>query len=328
MKTPAVTVLMTVFNAGKYLDPAITSIAAQTFRDWEFVIVDDASTDGSLETAEAWMKRDARIRVIRNDTNKGQTPCLNQGLREARGEWIARQDADDLSLPERLARQMEAAKDVALLGTNGWIIDANNRVTGLLDAPLTPAGIAATSPFLNPFMHTAVLARTAVIRDELGGYDESFRIAQDYDLWARVIERHPAANLPDRLVCYRHLATSLSKSGSGTAFAEARRVAEREAARIFGRALSGAELDLLAAFREGLPAGEREKFWQLHRTLLAKFPDSPDLRRTVALQHLKAAGAVGEPGAVLAEMVAAFRTAPGATLRWVGERLTAFSRRV
>jgi hypothetical protein len=310
------------------LDPAITSIAAQTFRDWEFVIVDDASTDGSLETAEAWMKRDGRIRVIRNDVNKGQTPCLNQGLREARGGWIARQDADDLSLPERLDRQMQAAKDLALLGTNGWIIDANNRVTGLLDAPLTQAGVEATSPFLNPFMHTAVLARTAVIRDELGGYDESFRIAQDYDLWARVIARHPAANLPDRLVCYRHLATSLSKSGAGTAFAEARRVAEREAERVFGRALSPAELDLLAAFREGLPAGQRQKFWQLHRTLLAKFADSPDLRRTVALQHLKAAGAVGDPVAVVAEMAAAFQSSPGATLRWLAERLTSLSRRV
>jgi glycosyltransferase involved in cell wall biosynthesis len=124
MNDPLVTVLMTVYNAGRYLDAAIASIAAQTFRDWEFVIVDDASTDGSPEVAEAWAKRDSRIRVIRNAVNKGQTPCLNQGLREARGRWIARQDADDLSLPERLERQLAAADGFALLGTNGWIIDA------------------------------------------------------------------------------------------------------------------------------------------------------------------------------------------------------------
>lgn len=328
MNPPAVTVLMTVFNAGKYLDPAIASIAGQTFQDWEFLIVDDASTDGSPAVAEGWASRDKRIRVIRNAANKGQTPCLNQGLREARGAWIARQDADDLSLPERFARQLAAAGDAALIGTNGWIIDATNRVIGLLDAPLTQASIQATSPFLNPFMHTAVMARTQVIRDELGGYDESFRIAQDYDLWARLIAANASANLPDRLVCYRHLATSLSKSGSNTAFAEARRVAEREATRVFGRPLTEPEFDLLASFREGLPAEKREAFWALHGRLLAGFPPSPDLGRTVALQHLKAAGAVGKPAAVLAEMAAAFRTSPGATLQWLAERLAARSRRV
>lgn len=328
MNAPAVTVLMTVFNAGKFLDPAIASIAGQTFRDWEFLIVDDASTDGSLDVAEGWAGRDSRIRVIRNAANKGQTPCLNQGLREARGAWVARQDADDLSLPERFARQLAAAGDVALIGTNGWIIDATNRVIGLLDAPLSQESIQATSPFLNPFMHTAVMARTQVIRDELGGYDESFRIAQDYDLWARLIARYPTANLPDRLVCYRHLATSLSKSGSNTAFAEARRVAEREAKRVFGRSLSEPEFDLLASFREGLPAAKRQAFWELHGKLLSAFPSTPDLRRTFALQHLKAAGAVGKPAAVLAEMAAAFRTSPGATVQWLAERLAARSRRV
>jgi hypothetical protein len=328
MNTPAVTVLMTVYNAGKYLDPAIASIASQTFRDWEFLIVDDASTDGSPEVAEGWAGRDSRIRLIRNAANKGQTPCLNQGLREARGQWIARQDADDLSLAERFARQLASAGDSALIGTNGWIIDAENRVIGLLDAPLSQESIQATSPFLNPFMHTAVMARTQVIREELGGYDESFRIAQDYDLWARLITSHPSANLPDRLVCYRHLATSLSKSGSNTAFAEARRVAEREAARVFGRPLSEGELDLLASFREGLPAGKRETFWTLHGKLLSKFSPTPDLGRTVALQHLKAAGAVQKPAAVLAEMAAAFQASPGATVRWLAERLAARSRRV
>lgn len=290
--------------------------------------MDDASTDGSAEIAAGWAGRDSRIRLIRNAANKGQTPCLNQGLREARGTWIARQDADDLSLPERFARQLAAAGDAALIGTNGWIIDADDRTIGLLDAPLTHASIQATSPFLNPFMHTAVMVRTQVIREELGGYDETFRIAQDYDLWARLIAVHPSANLPDRLVCYRHLATSLSKSGSNTAFAEARRVAEREAGRVFGRALSEGEFDLLAAFREGLPVEKRKDFWALHGELLKAFPVTSDLRRTIALQHLKAAGAVKKPAAVLAEMGAAFTTSPDATVRWLVDRLAAGTRRV
>jgi hypothetical protein len=327
MKPPRLTVLMTVFNAGRFLDPAIRSIAEQTFRDWEFLIVDDASTDGSRDVAEAWVRRDPRIRVIANSVNKGQTPCLNQGLREARGEWIARQDADDLSLPERFAKQLEAAGGLALLGTNGWIIDANDRVTGLLDAPLTHESITWTAPFLNPFMHTAVLARTSVIREELGGYDETFRIAQDYDLWARVIARHRSANLPDRLVGYRHLSTSLSKSGRDTAFAEAGRVARREAERVFRRPLQEAEYDLLAAFREGLDARRRAAFWHLYEELKHSVPETPDLSRTIALHHLKAAGSVAGLGPRLAEIGAALTVSPAATLRWLGERLGA-SRRV
>ncbi len=321
MKAPTVTVLMTVFNAGPYLDAAIQSIVEQTYCDWEYVIVDDASTDGSLDIAEGWARRDGRIRVVRNETNKGQTPCLNQGLREARGQWIARQDADDVSLPERLARQMAACDGVALLGTNGWIIDASGRTTGLLDAPLTHESITWTSPFLNPFMHTAVLARAEVIREELGGYDENFRIAQDYDLWARLIARHRSANLPDRLVCYRHLATSLSKSGKGKAFAEARIVSRREAERVFARPLVGAEDDLVAAFREGLDDRHRASFWRLYENLQGKFPTSPDLARTSALHHLKAAGAVRSRTAMIAEMFSAFWVSPGTTCRWLVERL-------
>ncbi len=321
MNVPTVTVLMTVFNAGPYLDAAIRSIVEQTYRNWEFVIVDDASTDGSADVAEAWARRDARVRVIRNDANKGQTPCLNQGLREARGEWVARQDADDFSLPERLARQMAARDGVALLGTNGWIINAVGRATGLLDAPLTHESITWTSPFLNPFMHTAVLARTAVIREELGGYDESFRIAQDYDLWTRLIARHRSANLPDRLVCYRHLATSLSKSGSGTAFAEARRVSLREAERVFARPLSESEHDLLAAFREGLGAGQRSAFWRLYEKLKSKAPASFDLKRTCALHHLKAAGAVTAPFPMMAEIFAALSASPKDTVQWLRDRV-------
>lgn len=326
MKAPALTVLMTVFNAGRFLDPAIRSIAGQSFRDWEFLIVDDASTDGSREVAESWARRDPRIRVIPNSANKGQTPCLNQGLREARGEWVARQDADDLSLPERFAKQMAAAGGLALLGTNGWIIDADDRITGLLDAPVTAESISWTAPFLNPFMHTAVLARTTVIRDELGGYDESFRIAQDYDLWTRLMARHPSANLPDRLVGYRHLATSLSKAGSGTAFAEARRVSRREVERVFRRPLQDAELDLLAAFREGLDVRRRAAFWSLYDELKHSLPGEPDLSETVALHHLKAAGAVSALMPALAEVAAALRVCPTGTLRWLGERLGAFRR--
>ena len=193
MSEPVVSVLMTVFNAGRFFDPSIRSILNQTFRNFEFLIVDDASTDGSAEVAEAWAGKDPRIRVIRNADNKGQTTCLNQGLQLARGRWIARQDADDLAHPSRLAKQHQFTTirpEIVLLGSNGRIIDEHDRLAGLLDAPLSQQAITWTSPFLNPFMHTSVMFRTDVIRDQFGGYNEAYRIAQDYELWTRVIAAH------------------------------------------------------------------------------------------------------------------------------------------
>ncbi len=270
--------------------PRSASILNQTFKDFEFLIVDDASSGWLRGTGRGvGRRRIRRIRVIRNEANKGQTPCLNQGLRLARGKWIARQDADDLSHPIRLTRQYEHVlihPEIALLGSNGRIIDEGDRLVGLLDAPVTKESIRWTAPFLNPFMHTAVLFRTGLIRDEFGGYDESFRIAQDYDLWAKILLKYPVCNLPDRLVAYRHLATSLSKAGKGTASAEASRVSQRLASELFQRTFTDEEVQAIASFREGLSVGERERFWKLYESLKQAHtkPDN-DLSRTVALHH-------------------------------------------
>ncbi len=327
MSDPAITVLMTVFNAGRFLDPSIRSITGQAFRNFEFLIVDDASTDGSVAVVEKWARQDPRIRLIRNETNKGQTPCLNQGLRLARGKWIARQDADDLSHPLRLSEQHQFTTihpDVVLLGTNGRIIDDQDRLVGLLDAPLTHGAIEWTAPFLNPFMHTSVMFRPQVVRDEFGGYDEHFRIAQDYDLWTRVVARHQTANLPQRLVGYRHLASSLSKTGRERAFAEAEQISRRESERVFGRKLDPSEHRLLACFREGLDPENRDAFWNLYDTERRKFPGSStsDLSRTVALHHLKAAGSLlaQNKSSALREIGVALQSDFFSTVGWLAAR--------
>jgi glycosyl transferase family 2 len=325
MSEPAVTVLMTVFNAGRFLNSSIRSILAQTFRDFEFLIVDDCSTDGSAELAEGWQSRDSRIRVVRNAHNRGQTACLNHGLELARGQWIARHDADDLSHPTRLMFQRRfttSRPDVVLLGTNGRIIDEQDRLVGLLDAPLTQQGIIWTAPFLNPFMHTSVMFRTGIIRDEFGGYDPSYCITQDYELWTRVIAKYQGANLPQRLICYRHLATSMSKVGREQAFAEASAISRREAARILGQEFDQAEARLIAAFREGLEPSNRKAFWELYDNLLAcRDSRTDDMFRTVAMHHLKAAGALSKsPRLALAEILNALRTDPAATLGWLATR--------
>ena len=323
-RPPTISVLMAAFNAGKFLDASIRSIHRQTFQDWELLIVDDASTDGSAGVAGRWAEIDKRIRVITNSANKGQTPCLNQGLREARGKWIARQDADDLSHPLRLTRQFERVAcdpDLALVGTCGRIIDENDRLCGLLDAPLSAASIRWSAAILNPFLHTSAMFRRDIVFGEFGGYDESFRISQDYDLWTRVIARHPSANLPWRLVCYRNLAASLSKAGRSTAFEEARRVSENAEKMSFGRRLNPVERRLLAAFREGTVEPDRRAFWDLHHTLISGFA-APDRARLIAAHHMKVAGSCAvNPRAALAEIFAALQTAPVFVAGWLGERL-------
>ncbi|MEI6493839.1 MAG: glycosyltransferase [Verrucomicrobiota bacterium] len=322
-RSPTISVLMAVFNAGKFLDASIQSIRRQTFQDWEFLIVDDASTDGSAEVAGRWAGIDKRIRVIPNSANKGQTPCLNQGLREARGKWIARQDADDLSHPLRLTRQFERVAcdpDLALVGTCGRMIDENDRLCGLLDVPLSAASIRWSAAILNPFLHTSAMFRREIVLGEFGGYDESFRISQDYDLWMRVIARHPSANLPWRLVCYRSLAASLSKAGRSVAFEEARRISESAEEMSFGKKLNPDERRLLVAFREGMVGRDRRIFWELHRALLAGLVSS-DRARLIAAHHMKVAGSCsGNPGAALDEVLAAFQAAPAFVTGWLAER--------
>ena len=319
MSSPSVSVLMAVFNGGPLLEDSIRSIVGQTFQDWELVVVDDASTDRTREVVEAWGRRDPRIRLVANEANKGQTPCLNQGLRECRGAWVARQDADDLSHPERLAAQMsflERDAGTILLGTQGVLIDTRGRRVGLLDVPCNPDGIAWSFPFLNPFLHTSVIFRREAAL-EAGAYDESFRIAQDYDLWGRLAARDRTANLPQRLVSYRHAETSLSKTGRETAFAEADRVSAREARRLLDRDWAERESRLAGAFRRGLEPTERAEFWEtvrrLERERGMRLP-----ARLRAAWHLRVAGAVR--AAALPEMASALGADPAFTLRWIFER--------
>ncbi|MEI8311846.1 MAG: glycosyltransferase, partial [Verrucomicrobiota bacterium] len=227
MNAPEITVLLTVFNGGKFLGPAVESILCQSREDFEFVIVDDASTDGSAGILNQLAARDRRIRLFFNKENSGQTACLNQGLREARGRWIARQDADDLSLPGRLAAQMSHAArfpDLVLVGVNGWVIDERGTRTGLIHVPLSDAGIRWSMPFQNPFIHPGVIFRRVMPRGDRVAYCEDFRICQDWELWSRIADEGRVSNLPDRLVCYRDRRDSLSHNYSEDTRRECRAV--------------------------------------------------------------------------------------------------------
>ncbi len=316
MSSPQLSVLMAVYNGGNALTASLQSIAEQTFTDWEMVIVDDASTDRTRDVLDKFARQDVRFRLVSNEKNKGQTACLNQGLRVCRGEWVARQDADDLSHPQRLAAQMEFLRcnpETVLLGTQGVLIDACSRKIGLLDVPCGEAEIHWCAPFLNPFLHTAVVFRRNVVL-ETGGYDEAYRIAQDYELWTRLAVGRQTANLPGWLIRYRHTESSLSRAGRDLAFAEADRVSAREAERMLGRPWNSDEERLSAEFRRGMGAGLRGRFWEMI-SALEKETGRALPTKLRAAWHLRLAGTGG--GGAAAEVMAAFRTAPMFTMRWL-----------
>jgi glycosyltransferase involved in cell wall biosynthesis len=229
-KSPKVTVLMAVYNGERYLRDAINSILKQTYTDFEFLIVNDCSTDSSRKIILSYS--DSRIRLVENIENIGLTKSLNMGLSLCRGEYIARQDADDISLPTRLEKQvscLNARPGIALLGTQTSCIDQNgNRFKSIgLSRAESVLAIRWQLLFGNPFAHSSVMIRTNVLRD-LGGYDEHFVTSQDFDLWSRLLHRYDASNLNEALISVRSHSDSLCSRYTAKNMSLIREVLQRE----------------------------------------------------------------------------------------------------
>lgn len=200
---------MSVYNGKRYLREALDSILDQSHRDFELIVVDDGSTDGTAAILDSCT--DPRLRIIRH-ANQGLTRSLNLAIREARGEYIARQDADDRSLPGRLAIQahfLDSHPDIALVGSAVKVISSQGAELATFRHPTEPAEIATTLRSYNCFWHGSIMFRRDSFA-ELGGYDERFVTAQDYDMWLRFSERHPLANLPQPLYAYRFTVESVT----------------------------------------------------------------------------------------------------------------------
>ena len=215
---PKVSVLLPVRNGMPFLPAAIDSVLHQTFDDFELVAIDDGSTDGTAEYLQGLADR--RVRVLSSPA-AGLALALNAGLAVARGSYVARQDADDWSAPDRLARQvawLDDRPDVDVLATAASFVDERGEtvdsswtraVHAQWDAALSPEQIARLMPLTCCIFHATVLARTALLR-EAGGYDQATVPAEDYDLWLRLLPEHRFARLPERLYTVRMHAESSS----------------------------------------------------------------------------------------------------------------------
>lgn len=205
-RDPLVTVLMGVWNSSRYLDEAIRSIVDQTFEDFTFLIIDDGSSDGSAEIIERWAKWDHRIVPIHHDENRGLTECLATGVEHARTPLVARMDADDVSLPERLevqVRFLEEHQDIDVLGSWAYEVGERGEVLGERRYPTSHEELVRLL-WTNPIIHPTVMFRRDSVRN-VGSYARSVQKRQDYDLWFRCVAGGlRLANVPRSLLKYRY----------------------------------------------------------------------------------------------------------------------------
>lgn len=212
---PRVTVLLAVYNGGAYLREAVDSVLSQTYRDFELVIVDDGSTDGSIEALPA----DPRIHVLHNERNIGQIPSLNRGLEKAMGEYVARLDHDDICLPRRLERQVEllaALPEVALAATWVDIVETDGRLWArarpVIDSFAEFAAMIVSGQV--SLVHPSLMFRRRIVVD-LGGFDESLNASEDQDLYRKLLlAGHDARVVKEALLRYRRHENQMTVSKS------------------------------------------------------------------------------------------------------------------
>lgn len=202
---PLVSAVMAVHNEERHISSAIESILSQDFADFELVIVDDASTDGTPTILRDVASQDHRVNVVMNTTNQGMGRSFNRGVSVSRGRYIARMDGDDVALSGRFAGQVAALESdpgFAVVGGQLELIDEHGTWVGNRQYPLTDDALKRNILRFSPFAHPATMIRRAAI-EEAGGYDQRYTPAEDLDLWCRLGRRWKFANLSDYVLRYR-----------------------------------------------------------------------------------------------------------------------------
>ena len=256
---PTISVLMSVYNGEKYLAEAVESILDQTLADFEFIIIDDGSKDGSLAMLQKYAARDPRIRLT-SQPNQGLTRTLNEALAQARGEFIARMDSDDVARPDRFENQVRFLREhPEVVCTGGYfeLIDGEGRLLTWLKPPIDDAEIqrralAGHGSICHP---TAMIRREALRR--INGYDTDFKTAQDLDLWLRLGEVGKLANVPVSVLRFRLHESSVSESKRHEQRQSARMACERAWKR---RGITDGKFEADEPWRPGKDRASRQKF--------------------------------------------------------------------
>ena len=208
---PKLSIIMSAYNADKYIEESIRSILDQSYKNFEFIIVNDGSNDRTLEIIDSFGIADRRIKII-NQENKGLTKTLIESVAISNGDYIARMDADDVSNINRLSTQinyLESNRSVGMLGTWINVIDSSNKVTKTVKLPSRSTTIKRRMQYGNQFVHGSVMFRKDIY-EAVGGYDESFKFSQDYDLWLRMIKITDCINITKCLYYLRVHENSIS----------------------------------------------------------------------------------------------------------------------
>ena len=212
-ENPLISIVMSVYNGEKFVKDAIDSILAQSYENFEFIIIDDGSTDNTKIIIESF--DDTRIKFV-SRVNRGLTKSLNEAIQMAGGKYIARMDADDISMPNRLNEQvkfMEQNGGIAMCGSWAQFIDEKGEKGEIYKTPVNDNQIRKKFIFHNPFIHPSVMIRRDIL-EEIGLYNECIKYAQDYDLWSRTISKYTTANIPKILLQYRKTKTGITKSSN------------------------------------------------------------------------------------------------------------------
>ncbi|MFH0806296.1 MAG: glycosyltransferase [Candidatus Brennerbacteria bacterium] len=274
---PSISVILAVYNGARFVRDSITSVLAQTFRDFELIIVNDGSTDGTADILDGF--RDERIVRLTNEKNIGLVRSLNRGLEVARGTYIARADADDWSDTSRFEKQikyLESHPEIGVVGTHVAQVDARGRGLSVLRPPETHAAIFWELIFGLPLVHPSVMMRRNVVA-AAEGYDPAFIHIEDTELWSRLIAKTRFANIPEVLCTKRVHSASIGSTQSDIQYQSGIIIRKRIFKEILRREVSDVVVGWVMQPERVLTVAEAEEATKLLKELLTYFLHLPGI---------------------------------------------------
>jgi glycosyltransferase involved in cell wall biosynthesis len=294
-----VSVLMSVYNGSTYLQESIDSILNQTFSDFEFVIIDDCSTDDTWSILTQNAERDQRIILIKNDQNLGLTKSLNKGLNIVKNDFVARQDADDISLPQRLEREVSVLTQIpncVMVSCHIQVIlGGNKKVVEVMDRSCSPEQASWYLLFYNRIGgHSQVMYRRNIVL-ELGGYSEAWPYTEDYELWCRLSRtKRKIIILPEVLLTYRRHNQSISAQKSNEQQTNCNRLVQLNIAHLIGEDITSEEAVMLMNFWKStlkIPSGDAHQRFPSSRSATLIHHKLTEIKRCFVREYELAFGA-------------------------------------